>query len=85
MSRMIDNVYKSMFIVIPDSEIELHKELKKFISSLLYKAPEFRTSTEVYIIYFNILLKYIPKYFSLSDSDPQWMLECRDIFANISS
>ena len=85
MSRMIDNVYKSMFIIIPDSEIELHKELKEFISSLFYKAPEFRMSTEVYIIYFNILLKYIPKYFILNDSDPKWMLKCRDIFANISS
>jgi hypothetical protein len=85
MARMIDNVYKSMVIIIPDSEIELHKELKKFISSLFYKAPEFRTSTEIYIIYFNILLKYIPKYFILNDNDPQWMLKCRDIFADISS
>jgi hypothetical protein len=83
MPRMIDNVYKNMFIIIPDSEIELHKELKKFISSLIYKAPEFKTSTEVYTIYFNILLKYIPKYFILNDSDPQWMLKCRDIFADI--
>jgi len=85
MSRMIDNVYKSMLIIIPDSEVELHKELKEFISTLFYKAPEFRKSTEVYIIYFNILLKYIPKYFILNDSDPQWMFKCRDIFANISS
>jgi hypothetical protein len=85
MSRMIEDVYKSMFIIIPETEIDLHKELKKFISSLFYKAPEFRTSTEVYIIYFNILLKYIPKYFNLNDNDPQWMLKCRDIFANISS
>ena len=82
MGRLIENVYYSMKKVIPLTEKEFHAELREYIQSLWNIAPEVRQSASVYIPYSAILLKYIPDIDNLTKEHPQWMLDCRDIFAD---
>ena len=59
MSRPIEQVYKLIIEQIPQDQIKLKLELEQFIESIWNKAPEVRSSGEVYLPFANILSKYI--------------------------
>ena len=79
--RDIKAVHILMIKKIPDSEKDFKLELNKYTNSLWNIAPELRTGSCVFISYFEIMLNYIPNYYNLTNDDPRWMFECRDIFA----
>ena len=79
--RLINDVHKKMIIKIPDSEKEFKSELEEYIESIWNIAPEIKTGPHTYIPYFNIIIKYIPNYHNLTQDDPKWMFDCRDIFS----
>jgi hypothetical protein len=81
--RQLKDVHDKIIKVIPENEIELIKELKKFIDSLWNLPPEITSSGNVYNPYFNILFRHIPDYFDLKDEDDEnWKVKCRNIFAD---
>ena len=84
MGRCIDDVHKRILEVIPHSETELIHALESYIQSIWNKAPEVRTTAEVFIPYYLLLLEYIPQLDMLGKDSPEWCIKCRDIFCDIS-
>ena len=81
--RQIKDVHNKIIKVIPETEIELIKELEKFIDSIWNQPPEITSAGNVYNPYFDILFRYIPDYFELKDDDNEnWKVKCRNIFAD---
>jgi hypothetical protein len=80
--RDIVDVYKKIDEIIPFDYIEFKQSLKYYIENYIWnKAPEVRRSKETHIPFLNILLKYIPNLFELTDCDPIWKFYVRNIFS----
>jgi hypothetical protein len=71
--RVVDVVLKQIVKIIPDSETELLKELRKFESTLGYCAPEVQRGADCWIPLIGILNFYIPI------KEEEWHLKIRDI------
>jgi hypothetical protein len=78
--RDIYDVYISIYEVIPKECIEFKTALKKYIDSLWNQAPEVCRSSETFIPFANILIEYIPNIFELTDEEPIWKFNVRNIF-----
>jgi hypothetical protein len=82
--RDIWDVYEQINNEIPCDCIEFKQSLIYYIDNSTWnKAPDVRTSREVYLPFLSILLKYIPNLLELKENDALWKFRVRDIFANI--
>ena len=78
--RDIYDVYEIINSYIPFEYNELKKDLKNYIDSIWNQAPEVRRSSETYIPFANILIKYIPNISCLEPNDDKWKFNIKDIF-----
>lgn len=77
MSRPIEQVYDKIIKHIPQDQINLKEELKKFIEGIWNKAPEVRRGPELYLPFANILAQYIDPHESHLSG---WKKQVVDIF-----
>lgn len=78
--RDIYDVYEIIDSYIPYEYNELKKDLKDYIDSIWNQAPEVRRSSDTYIPFANILIKYIPNISDLQPNDEKWKYNIKNIF-----
>jgi hypothetical protein len=77
MVRLIEDVHKQIYRIIPVDKIELRGDLRAYVDSLWNKAPEVRSGREVYLPYASILSTWIdPHGENLAD----WEIQVIKIF-----
>ncbi len=80
MGRLIEDVHKQIYRIIPLDKIELRGNLRAYVDSLWNKAPEVRSGPEVYLPYASILSAWIdPHGENLAD----WEIQVIKIFNGV--
>jgi hypothetical protein len=76
--RNIIDVHNEIIKIIPDYDFKI--ELQTYIDSLWNQAPECLIGGTPWILYANILVKYIPNF---SEDEPEWKFKVRDIYNGV--
>ena len=75
--RCVEVVLLQIFDIIPTTEVELIKQLKKFHDSLDNKAPEVRSGPDCWVPLIDILNYFIP-----NKDDAEWKNQLRILLLN---
>ena len=74
--RKVTDVIKQILPLIPDTEYELKRDIKKYYDSLGYCADELLEGPDTWVPFINIMNYYVKVF------DEEWKLVTRNIIAN---